>query len=178
VVVDLAFPEFTGYVEPPAGDLNVKVVPTGLDAPAVIDADVTLDAGVSYTVLAVGELAAIEPLVLVDDTRRIATEARARIVHASPSAGPVDIYVTAPGAGIDTATPAFANVAFKAETGYVPLAAGSYDVTVTPTGSKVAAIGPVTLDLAAGNIYTAVARDEFGGGLPPGLILLDDFVAP
>lgn len=177
-VVDLAFPEITDYVEPPAGDINVKVVPTGLDAPVVIDANLTLDAGVSYTVLAVGELAAIEPLVLVDDTRRIATEARARIVHASPTAGPVDIYVTEPGAGIDAATPAFAAVEFKAETGYVPLAAGSYDVTVTPAGSKVAAIGPVTLDLDAGGIYTAAARDQVGGGVPLGLILMDDLAAP
>ncbi len=124
---------------------------------------------------AVDLLANIQPLVLVDDNRRIATEARVRIVHASPSAGNVDIYVTAPGDGIDAIDPAFADVPFLAETGYVSLAAGSYDVTVTPTGTKTAAIGPATIAVDAGGIYTAAARDEIGSGTPLGLILLDDF---
>ena len=177
-VQDLAFPDFTDYLELPAVELNVKVVPTTLDAPVVIDADLTLVAGFEYSVLAVGLLADIEPLVLVDDNRRVATEARVRIVHASPAAGDVDIYVTAQGADIDTAEPAFAGVAFKDETGYVALAPGEYAVTVTGVGSKLAAIGPVSVDVAAGGIYTAIARDAFGGGLPVGLILLDDFTAP
>ncbi|MBX3707439.1 MAG: DUF4397 domain-containing protein [Pseudomonadales bacterium] len=170
----LAFPDVTGYLLLPPSTLNVKVVPAGAATPVVIDADLELEAGVEQTVLAVGPLADIEPLVLVDDNRRIATEARIRLVHASPSAGNVDIYVTDALTSIDDVEPAFAGVPFKADTGYVGLAPGSYAVTVTPAGSKVPAIGPVSLDLEAAGIYTAVARDEFGGGLPPGLILLDD----
>jgi len=177
-VTDLAFAEFTDYLALPPGDLNVKVVPTGAATPVVIDADVPLVAGFEYSVYAVGPLAEIEPLVLVDDNRRVATEAKVRIVHASPSAGAVDIYVTAPGAELDDATPAFAAVPFTADTGYVGLAEGEYDVTVTVAGSKVPALGPATIQVAAGGVYTAVARDQSGGGLPPGLILLDDFAAP
>jgi hypothetical protein len=84
--------------------------------------------------------------------------------------------VTAPGAGIATATPALRNVPFRAESGYVSLAGGSYDVTVTPTGTKTAAIGPATITVLDGNVYTAAARDAVGGGAPLGLILLDDFL--
>ncbi|MFU8817558.1 MAG: DUF4397 domain-containing protein [Pseudomonadales bacterium] len=173
-VVDLAFTEFTDYLLPAPGELNVKVVPAGATAPAVIDADLILEAGLEYTVLAVGLVADIEPLVLIDDNRRVATEARIRLVHASPSAGDVDIYVTGAGAVIDDVEPAFSGVPFTAETGYVALVPASYSVTVTATGSKIPAIGPLMLDLAAGGIYTAIARDESGGGTPPGLILLDD----
>ncbi len=61
-----------------------------------------------------------------------------------------------------------------AETGYVSLKPGSYVVTVTPAGSKTAAIGPVQLELNGNKIYTAVARDGVAGEAP-GLILLDDF---
>jgi hypothetical protein len=86
------------------------------------------------------------------------------------------VYVTAPGASIATATPALTNVPFRAESGYLSLAAGSYDVTVTPAGTKTAAIGPATITIANGGVYTAAARDAVGGGPPFGLILLDDFV--
>ncbi|MDP2713839.1 DUF4397 domain-containing protein [Rheinheimera sp.] len=172
----LAFPDFTDYVEVADATYNVKVAADADNSVVVIDADLTLDAGAFYSVLAVGSLGedTVEPLVLTDMPRRVATEAKVRIVHGSTLAGNVDIYVTADG-DIAEASPAFADVAFKAETGYVPLAAGDYVVTVTPTGSKTAAI-EAPVELAANSIYTAIARD--GANLDAtmiGLILMDDF---
>lgn len=174
LVEDLTFPGFTGYIEVPPAIYNVKVTAANNPGLVVIDADLDL-ATEEYSVYAMDFLANIQPLVLVDDNRDVATEARVRIVHGSPSAGPVDIYVTAPGADLMTSDPAFVAVPFLADTDYVSLAAGSYDVTVTPTGTKTAAIGPATVDLQAGGVYTAVARDAQGGGTPLGLILMDDF---
>ncbi len=113
---------------------------------------------------------------LSDDRRRVATQAKVRILHAAPSAGAVDLFVLAPGASLATASPAFTDVAFKADTGYVSLAAGSYDVVVTPTGTRMPAIGPARITVANGGVYTLAARDAVGGGAPLGVILLDDFV--
>jgi hypothetical protein len=175
VLEDVPFPAVSGYLAVPPGSYNVKVTPANNAGVIVIDADVDLAAGTRYSVYATGPLATIAPYVLVDDDRSIATNAKVRIVHTAPSAGNVDIYVTAPGASIATASPTFANVPFRAETGYVALAAGSYDVTVTPTGTKTAAIGPATITVDNGGVYTAAARDAAGGGAPFGLILLDDF---
>lgn len=172
----LAYPDFTGYVRVPADSYNVKVAADADNDIVAIDADLDLAAGSVSSVLAVGELADIEPLVLTDNPRRIATEARVRLVHGSPAAGAVDIYVVAPGTDLNTVTPNFSNVPFKAETGYVSLPAGDYDVVITATGSKTAAIGPLAISVEAGGIYTAIARDEVGGGGPLGVILLDDFV--
>lgn len=176
LVPSLAFPAFTGFVDVPPATYNVKVTPAGNPGVIAINANLPLAAGAEYSVFAVGRLAAIEPLVLRDDRRRVATQAKVRILHASPTAGPVDLYVLAPGAALATATPAFTNVPFKADTGYVSLAAGSYDVVVTPTGSRTAAIGPARITVANGGIYTIAARDAAGGGTPLGVILLDDFV--
>ena len=175
----LAFPDFTPYVAVAPDTYNVKVAADADNSVVVINADLMLDAGAYYSVLAVGALGenSIEPLVLSDMPRRIATEAQVRIVHGSTLAGNVDIYVTAT-EDISTATPAFADVPFKAETGYVSLAAGDYVVTVTPAGSKTAAIGPVALTLEANSIYTAIARDGVGLTADVGLILMDDFVQP
>ncbi|MDX5407781.1 MAG: DUF4397 domain-containing protein [Chromatiaceae bacterium] len=175
----LAFPDFTNYTEVAPDTYNVKVAADANNSVVVIDEDLTLEAGAFYSVLAVGSLGedTVEPLVLADMPRRIATEAQVRIIHGSTLAGNVDIYVTAT-EDISEATPAFADVPFKAETGYVSLAAGDYVVTVTPAGSKTAAIGPVTLTLEANSIYTAIARDGEGLTADVGLILMDDFVQP
>jgi len=175
VVTDLAFPDFTGYLSVPEATYNAKVVPTGANTPVVIDADLALEAGASYSVLAVNDLANIEPLVLADTRRTISTEAQLRIVHGSPAAGAVDIYLVAPGTDVNDVAPTLSNVPFKAETGYLSVAEGDYDVVVTPTGSKTPAIGPAAINLSNGGIYTIVARDNAGGGAPLNVILTDDF---
>ncbi|MEM6818776.1 MAG: DUF4397 domain-containing protein [Pseudomonadota bacterium] len=175
LVPGLAFPDFTGFVEVAPGTYNVKVTPAGDAGTIVIDADLNLTVGSESSVYATGLLANIAPQVLADDRRSVATQAQVRILHGSPAAGAVDIFVTAPGTDITTVTPNFADVEFGDETGYVQLAAGTYTVTVTPTGTTTAAIGPIDITIDAGGIYTAVARDAAGGGAPLGLILLDDF---
>ncbi len=174
-----AAPAANGYLSVPAGDYNFKVTATGNPGVVAIDFDAALAAGAQYSVLATGLLAgapAIAELVLTDDNRAVATESKVRLVHGSPAAGAVDIYVTAPGADITQLAPAFAAVPFRAETGYVSLAPGAYEVSLTPAGdnSIVALSAPVTV--SAGGVYTAVAIDAAGGGAPLGLILLDDFV--
>jgi hypothetical protein len=72
---------------------RAQVIPTGATAPIVID--VTLDLAASnYTVVAVGQLANIEPLVVVDNNRAPAAgNPRVRFAHASPDAPAVDIVV-------------------------------------------------------------------------------------
>ena len=176
LVSDLAFPDFTPFLGVPPATYNVKVTDAATQSVVPINADLDLKAGARYTVLAVGPLAALEPLIATDDPRPIATQAKVRIIHASPTAQNVDIYVTAPGTNINTVSPTLAAVPFKANTGFLALAAGSYDVTVTAAGTKNAAIGPATITVANGGVYTAVARDAAGGGAPLGLILMDDFL--
>jgi hypothetical protein len=167
------FPGVTGYATLPPDTYNFKVVDDATQSLTAIDATLPLASGSYTTVAAVNLFAAVEPLVLTDRRRSIATEAQVRIVHASPSAGAVDIYVTAPAADIATLAPTFANVPFKADTGFVSLAPGDYQVRVTPTGTKTVAID-ATATFAAGGIYNAFARDAAGGGTPLGVVLIDE----
>jgi len=172
-------PDPAAYIEFEPGTVNVLVTAAGMPGVIGIPAtDITLEAGRQYTIYASNTLAAgIEPYITVDDDRSVATEARARIIHLSPSAGLVDIYVTAAGADITGLAPAFAGVDFQDDTGYVGLAAGTYDVTVTLAGTKTVAIGPAAVTLDAGGIYTAVARDPDPDLINDsfGLILQGDF---
>jgi len=67
LVSDLAFPDATPIVAVDPATYNVKVTAAGNASAVVIEADLTFEAGVTYDVLAVNELASIEPLVLTDD---------------------------------------------------------------------------------------------------------------
>lgn len=174
LVEDFAYTQIAGYVPVDAGDYNLKVTVANDPGIIAIDADVSLAAGQAYDVLAIGPLASIAPLVLNDDPRPVNTYAKVRIVHGSPTAADVDIYVAAPGTDINTIDPAFATVPFAASTGYVNLAAGDYEVTVTPAGTKTAAIGPAAFTFANGDVFTVVARDEAGGGTPLNVIVTSD----
>lgn len=172
----LSFPDFTDYAQLTPNTYNLKVAADADNSVVVINENLQLQAGAYYTVHAVGSLSknSIEPLVVMDQPRRIATAAQLRVIHGSSLAGAVDIYLTA-NSDISAATAALSNVPFKADSGYVQVPAGDYFVTVTPAGSKTAAIGPVAITLDANKLYTAVARDGEGLTAGLGLILLDDF---
>jgi len=186
-IANLAFATAAGPVPLDPGPTTFDVVasPAMAGSMPVISAAPSLVQGGAVTVLAVGTLMAdpgnpIEGLILTDETRRVATEARVRLVHASVLAQNVDIYVQpgnslAPAGDIpDDIAPAFADVPFKADTGYVALAGGSYDVAVVPAGSKTPAIGPLTVDFEASGIYTVVALDGPNFTTPLGVLALDD----
>lgn len=171
---NVPFRAASAYLTVPSGTRNLRVRATGGTA-AVITADAPLAAGEAYTVIATGPVASIAPLVLEDDLAAPgAGNVKVRLVHASPTAGSVDIYVTAPGASIATATPTLANVPFRAASGYLEVPAGTYRVRITPAGSKTVAIDVNDVTLTAGQIRTAIAVDAAGGGAPLGAILLAD----
>ncbi|MBW3139479.1 DUF4397 domain-containing protein [Ferrimonas balearica] len=173
---DVPYAAASGFLPLSAGPHNLKVEPSAAPGTYVIDADADFALNTAYTVLATDFVANITPWIVEGKGRRIATAAQIRLLHASPTAGNVDIYVGADN-DISDETPAFSDVPIRAETGFVALTPGTYYVTVTPTGTQDAAIGPIMLELEGNKIYTAIARDMMGGGLPLGLILLDDFVA-
>lgn len=166
----------SAYLNVPPNTYNVKVAATGSKAP-VIEANLLLETGVDYTIAAINPLASIKPLVLVDDNSAPAVgSAKLRLVHASPSAGLVDIYLTAPGVDISNTSfnPNISNVAFEANTGYLELAAGNYQVRIALAGTKTVAIDTGTLALASGQIRTAFAVDPAPGSAAFGVILLPD----
>ena len=173
-LTNVAYKAASTYLQVPSGSRNLKVRATGTTT-VVIDQTATLDQGSAYTVIATGRVASIAPLVLTDDqTNPAAGNVRVRLVHASPTAGNVDIYVTGPTADITTATPTLANVGFRVASNYLEVPAGTYRVRVTPAGTKTVAIDVNHGALTAGQVRTAVAVDAPGGGAPLGAILLAD----
>jgi hypothetical protein len=174
VLTDVPYEAASKYLTVAAGSTKIEVRPTGTTTD-VISATVPLTAKKDYTVLAVDRVASIAPLVLTDDNTAPATgQIKLRLVHASPSAGNVDIYVEAPGTDISTVSPTLTNIPFKAASDYLSVPAGSYEVFITPTGTKTVAIDSGSLAISAGQVRTAVALDAPGGGAPLTAIVLSD----
>lgn len=168
------FGQASGYLEVRSGARRLQVNPANTTM-SVIDATLPLQAGADYTVIAADRVARIAPLVLRDDlTPPAAGQVRLRLVHGAPSAGLVDVYVTAPGADLALATPTVSGFAFKDATAYLEVPAGDYRVRITLAGTKSVAIDTGALSLAAGQVRTGVALDPAPGSAAFSALLLAD----
>jgi|GEM_PF-787646 len=135
------------------------------------------------TVYAIGGASgtAVSSFLTNDDNALPASgQTRVRVVHLSPTAGAVDIFVTAVGADLATATPTLSNVAFQTASTYLGVAAGTYQVRVVPAGTAptaragAVAINVASLALTAGTGRTIVAADNNIGGAPLRAFVLSD----
>lgn len=144
---------------------------------------VTITEGQDRTVYAIGGRAgaAITPYITTDDNTRptVAGQAKVRVVHLSPTAAAVDIFVTAANADLATATPTLSNVGFSSASAYLSVAAGTYQVRAVPAGTAPAnraanvAIN-ATVALTANTVRTIVAADNNVGGAPLRAFVLSD----
>ncbi len=152
VLTDVPFTAVSDYLTLPAGTYNVQVTATGSTDP-VIDADLTLEAGTSYTVAATGLLADITATVLTDDRMPTDGQAKLRVFHASPSApAEVDVAVTDGPILVEA-------LAYPEATGYLTVEAGTYPLEIRAAGSPDAALS-LEATLEAGQNYTAIAMDD------------------
>lgn len=175
VLNDVPFGAYSNYLSVPAGARNFKVRATANPTAVVIDVTPTLAANKDYTVIARNMLSSIEPWLLTDNNAAPASgNIKVRLVHAAPGAPTVDIYITAPGADLATATPTLAGVPYAVASDYLEVPAGTYQVRITPENTKTVAIDSGALTIDAGQIRTAVALDAVGGGAPFGAVVLPD----
>jgi hypothetical protein len=174
VATDIAYLGSTDYLRLSAAG-HVLQISDANAATTLIDQDVTVADGTDYTMIVGDTLADIAGVVLTDDNRTPpAGTIRIRAVHGAPSAGPVDVYVTEPGADLTLTSPAASNVAFGQVLPYVTTNAGSYQVRVTPTGTKDVVIDSGALTLESGQVRTVIAIEATGGGPPFDFLVLND----
>ncbi|MDG6224179.1 MAG: DUF4397 domain-containing protein [Candidatus Thermoplasmatota archaeon] len=154
-VSNLAFGEYTPYLTVPfnkgGSSYNIQVVPTGQTSPIVINADVVLKPVRDYTIVAVGKLSEIEPLV-IEDLRPVRPIFRSwvRFVHASPDAPAVDIAVK-------DGPVLFPDVSFGDVERYLSVKAGTYDLEVRLAGTETVVLSVDDVSLMKRTSYTVFA---------------------
>lgn len=93
-----------------------------------------------------------------------------RVIHASPDAPNVDVYVNAvPGPGV---SPAISNLAFTQGTPYIGLPTGAYDFRVTPAGATPVVLSVLGFNANQNTDYTVAAIDNLAS--IEALALVDD----
>jgi hypothetical protein len=169
----------SGYGQVYAGtNEKVQVFAAGKDTTAVLSANSTFTKNQYYTILALNTPDKLQAAIENDDlTPPASGDFKIRVVHGSPSAGSVDVYVTAPGVSLtdpkNPVTPVLSKFTFGTVTKYLQVPAGSYEVRVTAAGNPSAVAidtGATGVPLMAGNIYTAVALDPNPSSNPPGKV--------
>lgn len=153
VLTDVPYTTVSSYLSLPAGTQQVTVYAAGDTSSPVIDAPVELAAGGAYTVAAVGLVTdgSIKAQVYQDDLRApSAGNAKLRVIHASPDAGPVDVV---PRGGEPLAT----DLAFPDDTPYAEVPAGTYTLDVNAAGTNQTVLTVPDAALASGGVYSAFA---------------------
>ena len=149
-VSDLDYAESSGYLNVTAGskDIAVEAIIPGGNADVINVADFQLDDNGRYTVLAVNNTATIDALV-ANESASVpgADEVAIAVVHASPAANTVDVYVTAPGVSTTAVEPNF-SLDYKGQIDVGVLPVGSYQIQITGTGTKGAVYDSGVVDLS------------------------------
>lgn len=169
-LADLAFKEIRGYLDLDAGAYDIDVYVDGTTTNPIIDVDGLMVAGgMDYSVYAVGVVSPtidIEPLLVEDMRRAVATSATLNVTHAAanPVAEMVDIYLTT-SAGIDGSDPTIVNFAYKDSVQGLYVAEGTYYVTVTVAGDpSTVAVDSAPVNVMNGVVYQVVAIDDGNNG--------------
>ena len=176
---NVKFQDFVDYVELPAGDYSVEVVPVGATDPAM-SGMYSLSDGVNYSLLATGDGVnwPLELLALVDDnTPPAAGNVAVRVVHTAPfAAGPTATEVSIRTAGGDVVN-GLVGVPFGVDSGFFEVPAGTYDLKVASNDGLVNFIDPLPVALPAGALLTLYAIGD-GVNQPLGILAFPIGVLP
>jgi hypothetical protein len=181
--ITLPAPSTAPYAAVLAGGRTFVLKRTADTTVTVASLPFTSVANLDQTVYAVGGAgASAVTAVVTNDSNPVvsATQARVRFVQLSPTAGAVDLFITAPGADVAAATPTLTNVPYRGVSSYLLLAPGTYQIRAVPTGTPPAnraasvTVNLASLALAGSNARTIVAADNTSGGTPLRAFALTD----
>jgi hypothetical protein len=158
------------------GSRSVVLQRTANTAVTVATIAFTVAQGEDRTVYAIGGTGggAVTGFTTTDDNTAPASgQTRVRIVNMSPTAGAIDVFLTAAGADLATATPTATNIAYQGTSGYLNVVPGTYTFRAVPAGTAPAnraanvTITQAGIALSAGTGRTIVTADNAGGPSAP-----------
>jgi hypothetical protein len=166
-----------------AGDRTVVLQRTANTSVTVATIAFTVGQGEDRTVYAIGGTAggAVTGFATTDDNAAPTSgQTRVRVVNMSPTAGAIDVFLTAAGADLAAATPTATNIAYQGTSPYLNVAPGTYTFRAVPAGTPPASrnasvtITQAGIVLSGGTGRSIVTADNSTGGAPLRAFVLSD----
>ena len=149
----------SGYSTVSSGSRHLQIQPSG--STPFVDQTITLSSGSSNTILTTASGATT----LTDDNSAPASgDVKIRVINASSNLGSSDVYIATANTGL-SASPSFSGVGVSTATGYDAVAAGSYQVYFTETGTTNIILSTSALSFSSGQIRTVVVLNGQTGGI-------------
>lgn len=154
-----SFESLSGYSDVGSGTQEFKVTLAGSTG-ALVDTVYTLSGAVDFTFITSGSPGAAVGVLIADPFGSPGSGNMAlRVLDLSLVAPNLDIYLTAPGADLATATPIIVGALYGTTTAFVNTPAGSFQLRMTTSGTKdVVYDAPVNLPVNTGQTIVAYAR--------------------
>ena len=172
VLTGIGFGQTPTYQKVTSGSRKISIFLTGTTTNPVFSGTVSFGSG-DTTLISVNPFSSITLTPFTDDNTVPASgNFRLRIIHASPTAGNVDVYLVTPPGPIGGLSPQTKNLSFSpsggaSATSYFSLPAGNYEVVLTQAGTQNPIFGlDASYTLTAGQVRTIVILDSPNGGGP------------
>jgi hypothetical protein len=159
VVANLAFGTLSTDAPVPSGASTFSFTQAGNPGAVLLEDEDTVSANTRSTAFLTGPPGDLDIVSFSDDRRSIAGLAKLRITQVSTNFEDADLYLVTAGTDIADVNPNFPSIDSRVSTGYLQLEAGSYELTVTVTGEKTVAAGPLALELANGDVVELAIVD-------------------
>lgn len=171
----IAYGTATSYAQVSAEGHTIAITPASMDNDILTKQKVSFTNLTYTTVIAVNPGSSIAELVLNDiNNAPNPNDFALRLVNVSPSSGAVDFYVTTPSVPITGIPPTLSDVPYLTAEPYLQLLAGSYEIRVTPTGTKTVISDSGALTFGVGTVYSVLLGDSPNGGAPYQLYVYQD----
>jgi len=153
-----SFETLTGFNGVGAGGQEFKVTVTG-SAGTLVDTVYSLSGSVDYSYVTTGTPGAATAVLIGDPFGSPGSNVAFRVLNMSSIVPSMDVYLTAPGADLASATPVIAAAIFEVVTVFVNTTPGSLELRITPAGTKdVVYDAPVTLPAGTGQTVVAYGK--------------------
>jgi len=151
---------------PATPNLSVRVAGTSTVVPGFAT---VYQSGVNYTVIAYSGAGGATQFATITDTfTPVAGQSGLRVFNAGVPGTSYDVYVTAPGASLATATPTFAAVLAGTNTSFINVSTSTaQQVRVTASGSKTVLLDVGNVSLVVGQSVTMLIAPPVTGSATP-----------
>jgi hypothetical protein len=166
VATALAYENSTAYLTLKSGQRRIQLL-TVSNSTSVFDQTISLNASANQTLLLTGPVSKMQSVLLTDGATTSAIKTgfgQVRVLNASETMGPADVYIVTAGSGLAGATPVAPSLAFDKDTGYQLETIGNDQVFMTQPGTTNAFLSTGTLAVTQSQFQTVVALDAIGGG--------------